>query len=468
MKAVIYRRLSVLRDDDPTLSPNTQEAAARAYCDQQGWTVVAVVDDMDESGSAKGKRLERPGLVRAIDLVHSGTAEVIVASRLDRLARNTADGLELSNKVKIATPQLGLLGGSAAGDFTRTLMLALAEMESTQISERVAAGVATARQAGRWTSARVPYGYNAVKGADGGTYLQVNKHEQQVVRRIVKRLLNGDNMNTVVRWLNAEQIPTKMGGIWRWSTVNSIVTSPLTLRGYSHHRGELIRDTGGEPLVIAEPLIEPADAAAMEARSADAARGRGQRRGRGPSHWASGLARCGTCGAPMHIHRHTSGRERSRVVDLVCSAPAGSCSKRRTIRLAKFEDLVTGQFLESFGGFEFTRQTVTDTSEQVATEKAKWNAVISDITRKMVAPGADVMALAGELEQAKAALENVATAGTRVEVEGTGQTVSEVWDTLTDQDRATVLTEALEVVIVGSDPRVDLVYREGDEDYDRD
>jgi len=457
MKAIVYLRLSVLREDDPTLSPATQEKAARAYCDQQGWPVVEVVSDLDESGSAKGRRLDRPGLRKAITAIENGEADVLVASRLDRIARNVSDGLALSDSIKVATPQLGLLGGSAAGDFTRTLMLALAEMESTQISERVSAGVATARASGRWTSARVPYGYTTRKGDDGGTYLTPDPDERAIVREMADCFNAGDSINSIVTWLN-ETVPTKMGGKWRWQTVHNILTSPLTLRGWSEHRGNLVRDNDGQPLQITEPLLTDKQATRIEEWQRTK-RTKPRKPGRPSSHWCASMARCRSCGNRMHIHRHISGRERAKVTDLMCSAPAGACPRRRTIRLRRYETEVEAAILDHLGELDWIKFETIDTASDAAEQRARADAVVADLARRMTLPGADVMALATELAAAKEAAETAEAGSVFITPVAMGDTIVDAWPTMSETDKAELLAAHAERITVGSDPRVEVDWK---------
>ncbi|HWJ83092.1 MAG TPA: recombinase family protein, partial [Nocardioides sp.] len=88
--AVGYVRLSDWRGDaDPSTSPAGQERTIRAFCEAKGWEVLDVIHDLDVSGSARGLRLDRPGLgkVRAL----YDRADVLVVAKLDRLARNVSD-----------------------------------------------------------------------------------------------------------------------------------------------------------------------------------------------------------------------------------------------------------------------------------------------------------------------------------------------------------------------------------------
>jgi hypothetical protein len=64
-KALIYVRLSSYAgESDTTTSPARQEEECRQWCAVNGYEVVEVIKDLDVSGSDKGLRLDRPGLLQ--------------------------------------------------------------------------------------------------------------------------------------------------------------------------------------------------------------------------------------------------------------------------------------------------------------------------------------------------------------------------------------------------------------------
>ncbi len=77
--------------------------------------------------------------------------DTIVVTKLDRLARNTLEGLELVQElfdrdIKIHVLNLGLLENTSMGKFFLTTLLAVAEMEKNTILERTLAGKEIAKQ----------------------------------------------------------------------------------------------------------------------------------------------------------------------------------------------------------------------------------------------------------------------------------------------------------------------------------
>ena len=460
MKAIIYLRLSVLKDDDPTLSPKTQEDAARAYCAEMGWKVHSVESDMDESGSAKGKRLERPALAEAIRTIKSGKADVLVASRLDRIARSVQDGLELSEQIKVATPQLGLLGGSAQADFTRTLMLALAEMEATQISERTRAGVATSRAAGRWASAQVPYGYRTFQGDDGGYYLEHDPVEAPVGKEIMERAARGDSISSICRWLNTEEIPTKRGSIWRHDTVLSLIEGVVPLRGWTIHARQLVRDTNGDPLQITKPLVTARTAAILEARR-DERRANKRPAGRPSKHWIQPYLRCRNCGHRMHLNPKASDKGG---LTMYCGNEPGLCERKSQMSASVLIPEVERQLMKRCGDVYLTRYTLSADPEALENEeRARASAVIADLTRQISLPGSDTMAIAQQIEEQKKRLAEPANQSFDFQIPtGENGWLEDQWEDCHFEERRKILDQLLTTISVGradDKPRVKINWK---------
>ena len=91
---------------------------------------------------------DRPILNRVVSKVSKG--DTLVVSKLDRLARNTKDGIEIieqlfSKGVAVHVLNVGLLEDTTMGKFFLTTMLAVAEMERNMIIERTQAGKEIAR-----------------------------------------------------------------------------------------------------------------------------------------------------------------------------------------------------------------------------------------------------------------------------------------------------------------------------------
>ncbi|MGG2084180.1 recombinase family protein [Lysinibacillus pakistanensis] len=107
------------------------------------------VCDKIYSEKVTGTKADRPKLQEVLSLLKEG--DTLVVTKLDRLARNTTEGIEIvkglfSKGVRVHVLNVGLLEDTTMGRFFLTTLLAVAEMERNLIVERTQEGKAIARQ----------------------------------------------------------------------------------------------------------------------------------------------------------------------------------------------------------------------------------------------------------------------------------------------------------------------------------
>lgn len=95
-----------------------------------------------------GKTTSRPKLQKLLDSLQPG--DTLMVTKLDRLARNVSEGIDLiralfKKDVKVHVLNIGLLENTSMGNFFITTLLAVAELERNMIIERTQAGKEVAR-----------------------------------------------------------------------------------------------------------------------------------------------------------------------------------------------------------------------------------------------------------------------------------------------------------------------------------
>src|SRR5690348_11701092 len=95
-RAVLYLRQSISHDD--SISLELQEASCRAYCQQQGYQVVAVESDPGISG----RTWKRPAVNRVMQLIEDGGADVVVLWKWSRLSRSRRDWALAADRADVA------------------------------------------------------------------------------------------------------------------------------------------------------------------------------------------------------------------------------------------------------------------------------------------------------------------------------------------------------------------------------
>lgn len=106
-----------------------------------------------------GKTTDRPEFNKLISNLDKG--DTLMVTKLDRLARNVTEGIELvrnlfAKDVKVHVLNIGLLENTAMGNFFITTLLAVAELERSMIIERTQLGKEVARSKNGFREGRPP------------------------------------------------------------------------------------------------------------------------------------------------------------------------------------------------------------------------------------------------------------------------------------------------------------------------
>lgn len=206
--AVAVLRVSTQGQADSGLGTEAQRDAVEAFASRQGLRLVVVVEDTI-SGTVSPE--QRPGMARALALLASGEAGVLVAARADRLTRKTSDLYALMDR------------SHREGWCIRT---ADAVVDTCSDSGRLMAQVAGlfAEQERRLISARTSGALQAKK-ASGGRLGAPVKTPDATRDRIRALRLQGLTMQAVADALNAQGITTVGGRSWSWHNVQRVCNS---------------------------------------------------------------------------------------------------------------------------------------------------------------------------------------------------------------------------------------------------
>lgn len=141
-----------------------------------------------------GTKTDRPQLKEVLSLLKEG--DTLIVTKLDRLARNTEEGIQIikglfSKGVRVHVLNVGLLEDTTMGHFFLTTLLAVAEMERNLIVERTQEGKAIARQREDFREGR-PNKYSKKQVAHALELLE--KHSYKQVEEIT-----GISKSTLIR-----------------------------------------------------------------------------------------------------------------------------------------------------------------------------------------------------------------------------------------------------------------------------
>lgn len=234
MKIAAYCRVSTSKSEQLDSLEN-QKAFFTTYANRNGHELVGLYADEGISGTSLKKREEFHRLMRDAE---SGAFQMVVTKDISRFARNTVDALRSVRTLKkmgipilFLTTNMDSMGDS---EFLLTLLCALAQEESANISKRTKFGKQINAEKGR-VPQRV-FGYDRV---DNFT-LQINPEEAGIVRKIFTLYVQqGQGCRTISMALNQAGDRTKSGGSWNARGVRRVLENPLYCGILVNHKYEV-------------------------------------------------------------------------------------------------------------------------------------------------------------------------------------------------------------------------------------
>jgi site-specific DNA recombinase len=451
----------------------------RDLCRAEGFQEVALHVDDGVSGSVR----DRPGLVAWLDDAREGRADVLVAWHVDRMSReglpvaaailDVVEGKDpLTGKPSHAAVRLmdvkGLDSNDGEGFRFRFVMQAeLARAERERMRDRARAKDRRLRLAGRWTGGPVPHGYQPQAIPTGGWTLALNDDEAAALREAAGRLLAGDRLWEVTRWMNAHGTPPRRAKAWGVNTLRRTLTSEHLL-GRVVVDGTVQRDEEGHALTKFPAVLDLATALAV--RGVLKSTPPEKPRGRHPVRLLARVVTCATCGALLTITRGTNMPPTYRCPSRMYGK--AECAHPITVAAEPLEKWVEGEYLAGAGRLARLQRvvTVTDTTRLAEVE----DALAATLAKLGQAATPETFARLQALQKERDELAAIPKTS-RIDWVPTGETQAQFWARSGTDDRRALLTEAIEVLEVGPgrggrkglDPaRVNLIWREGDHDPD--
>ena len=220
MAAIGYIRVSTEEQAKHGVSLDMQRSKITAYADLEDMDLVDIIADEGISGcNIKG----RPGIQRALAMVKSREIKAVIVYKLDRLARNTIEALQVAklmdrNGVALHSITEKLDTKSAMGRFFFTLMASIAEMERGIISERIQAAMDRKREKNEPCSGNPPFGFRIVENQ-----LVPAIHEKRVFNRIKQLHKAGHTVWGIREILETEGVLNRRGKPYGKTQIHSLI-----------------------------------------------------------------------------------------------------------------------------------------------------------------------------------------------------------------------------------------------------
>jgi site-specific DNA recombinase len=218
MRLVGYVRVSTTGQSKNT-SLADQRSKIKSYAYAFGHELVEVFEDVVSGKNAS----DRPQFQLALEALTT-TADGIIATKLDRIARNTRDVLELvedtlkPNHKVLVLLDLNVDTSTPAGMMILTVMAAVASLERSLINERTQSGRKAKFTMGGYAYGSPKFGEHSVEGK-----LVTHDDEKEIIDIIRRHHKSGKSHRQIAKYLNTNSAKSKRGEKWSGVTVGRII-----------------------------------------------------------------------------------------------------------------------------------------------------------------------------------------------------------------------------------------------------
>lgn len=229
LRVCAYCRVSTDNDAQLTSFELQQKHYQNLVGSHPNWDLQHIYADEGISGTSLKKRDEFNAMIAAC---REGKYDLIVTKAVSRFARNLIDCVSLVRELKAQNPPVGI--GiyfetqnidtmTAGGDILITILAAIAEQESRNMSENIKWAFQKKFKEGELMLVCSQFlGYDRDKDKN----IVINEEQAKIVRRIYREFLSGYSCATIAKNLTEDGIPTVTGKKqWRASGIRNILTN---------------------------------------------------------------------------------------------------------------------------------------------------------------------------------------------------------------------------------------------------
>lgn len=227
MKAIGYTRVSTAEQAAEGLSLENQDVKIRAYCFAKGWELVDMIEDAGESAVS----LDRPGMVRLIEMCQRREFDVLVIYKLDRMTRSVKD---LGYLIQDIFEQCGVMFSSVMDNFDTStangklilnILGSVAQWERDIISERTRDALAHKKHKGEKLG-MVPFGFRLENNR-----LVEDADEMRLLGTMKRMRRDGMSFQKIADRLNVKPCPRPRRSMkWSKSTVADLINDHVKAR----------------------------------------------------------------------------------------------------------------------------------------------------------------------------------------------------------------------------------------------
>ena len=470
------------RETEESTSPVRQRSIITSAAEARGATIVGWAEDLGVSASVDP--WDRPELGAWLQ-GDNGPFDGFIAWRVDRLARRVLHFARLLEWAKDEDKQIisateGFDLSTPLGRMFAQMIAMLAEGELEAIKERTKGSYDYLVSVGRHRGGFLPYGYRAVPNPTGkGFVLEIDPESSAQLERIVKLVVDGRSINSVVTELNAGKVPSslalqriragkapedpKTGKLPKWTVANlAKMLRSESLMGYlvpdkRSDRKYPLDDTGVR-VRRAAPILTRTQFDQLQAEIDRREGVTGPRERKGAAMLIR-VAHCGhetpdgPCGLRMYVATGRSGKYYR------CSSKAigGTSCGGGSVRAEVLESMMADALLSKVGDLPVYERVFIPGMDH-AGEVRETEEALTRLTERLekVPDGPATDAVLARMAEHTEHLEHLRALPQRDagwKLEPTGQTYAEVWSGLDGDGRGKLLRDsAVTIMVKGTKP----------------
>jgi len=255
MKIAIYTRKSKYSDKSESIDSQIEyckQAAKLRYPDINDF--VLYVDEGFSGGSTMRPQYQK----MLLDIKRGKDYAAMICYKIDRISRSLADFTSLQQELEKANVHIisaseGFDTSSTWGVAVLNILMIFAQLERSNISERIKDTMLHYAKMGRWTGGLTPLGFESksINYADAFgqeknmVVLSPIEDEIAIVKKIFTKYLELQSLNAVSRYLNQHNISTRKGNLFDVSSVREIIRNPVYASA-DKDLYDFFRDVGAE------------------------------------------------------------------------------------------------------------------------------------------------------------------------------------------------------------------------------
>jgi site-specific DNA recombinase len=231
----LYIRVSTTEQADSGFSIQAQTKLLQDYATQNNWNIYEIYTDNGISGKSASNR---PALQKLLNDATQGKFQLVLVWKMNRLARNIIDLLEIVSFLKHHQVSFQSLTehfdlSTPLGEFILQMMGAVSGLERKTIAENIQLGRQQRNKQGIYCGSRI-LGYETVTTAFHSkrrktTELRIVPEEARIVKHIFNMYAAGQGYKAITNFLNKNGLKSKYGKTFSVNTVRSILNNVVYL-----------------------------------------------------------------------------------------------------------------------------------------------------------------------------------------------------------------------------------------------